>query len=310
MSSTFTVNKGIEQPASGDYVNSWAAPVNANWEDVDNALGGVTGISVTSVAGPTIALTLTQYQPPNFKFTGVLSANLLYYIPAGVGGLWTISNATTGSFSLSFGIAAGNSLVLGPGRTLIVSDGANVFIACSSYSGTLTVSNSETGSGSDLYADFSNLVDADLQVVVSQVGASNKFAKVSPVVAVPLLLGNFAGAKISDSAGSYHNAGYLGLPFNVQSTNYTLALSDRDQAVDATANISVTAPAGVFSQNNTNVIIVGYTGVVTVIQGAGVTLQWAGNGSATGNRTLTGPGIATIIWFSSTVAMITGVGLT
>ena len=129
MTSTFSINKGLEEPASGDYVNAWATPVNANWGAIDASLGGTTSISVTGVVTPTTTLTLTQYRPPNIEFTGVLGANLAYQIPTGVGGLWTISNATTGAFTLSFAIAAGNSVTLPPGRTLYVSDGATIALA-------------------------------------------------------------------------------------------------------------------------------------------------------------------------------------
>ncbi len=129
MTSTFTPNKSIEQPASGDYVNAWAAPVNANWSDIDTALGGTTAISVTGVVAGTYTLTLSQYRPINIEFTGTISGNIVYQLPVGIGGYWTVSNATTGSFLLSFAIASGNSIVIPAGRTLISSDGAKVAIA-------------------------------------------------------------------------------------------------------------------------------------------------------------------------------------
>lgn len=129
MTSSFTTNKGLEKPASGDYVNAWATPVNSDWDNIDAALGGTTSISVTGISAPTTTLTLTQYRPPNIEFTGTLAANLNYQIPIGVGGMWSISNATSGAFTLAFSIAAGNSLTLGAGRTLIISDGATVSLA-------------------------------------------------------------------------------------------------------------------------------------------------------------------------------------
>ena len=135
MTSTFSVNKGLEEPASGDYVNAWASPVNANWTAIDQALGGTTSISVTGISAPTTTLTLTQYRPPNIEFTGTLSANLIYQIPIGIGGMWSINNATTGAFTLSFGIIAGNSLAVAPGRTLIISDGATVSLATQAQQG-------------------------------------------------------------------------------------------------------------------------------------------------------------------------------
>jgi len=36
--STYTTNKNIEMPASGSYNNAWAAPVNADWADIDGPL--------------------------------------------------------------------------------------------------------------------------------------------------------------------------------------------------------------------------------------------------------------------------------
>ena len=131
MASSFTINKHIEEPASGDFVNAWASPVNANWTLIDTALGGTTTISVTGVAAGGYALTLAQYQPLNIEFTGSFSANISYFIPTGVGGIWSVSNNTTpvGAPVLEFFIAAGNGIALPPGRSLIVSDGADVFLA-------------------------------------------------------------------------------------------------------------------------------------------------------------------------------------
>ena len=49
----------------------------------------------------------------------------------------------------------------------------------------------------------------------------------------------------------------------------------------------------------------------TIIQGTGVTLQWAGQASSTtGNRTLGLYGMATIVFLSASSAVITGSGLT
>ena len=126
MTSSFTTNKGFEQPAPGDYVNAWATPVNNNWDAIDNSLGGTSEINVTATAGPIITLQESQYQPPNIEIFGTLAVNLNYQLPTGVGGMWSISNTTTGNFTVTFSIAAGNAIVLNQGRQLIVSDGATL----------------------------------------------------------------------------------------------------------------------------------------------------------------------------------------
>src|SRR5271170_7908094 len=100
--SVFTPNKSIEQPASGSYDNAWATPVNADWGIIDTAFGGLTTINVTGISG-NVVLTTTQYQPPNIVFTGPLTANIFYFLPAGVGGVWTLWNDTSGSsFNIGF----------------------------------------------------------------------------------------------------------------------------------------------------------------------------------------------------------------
>jgi hypothetical protein len=132
--STFTTNKSIEQPASGSYANDWNVPVNADWGIIDTAFGGNTAISVTGVLAGTYALSLSQYQPPNIVFSGTLSANLAYALPAGVGGTWTVYNNTTGAFTIYFQVSGGGSLSLTQGqRSFIVCDGTNMQYADTAY---------------------------------------------------------------------------------------------------------------------------------------------------------------------------------
>lgn len=123
--SVFSPNKNLEEPAHGSYNNDWDIPVNSNWTGIDTSFGGSTQISVTGIGAGTYALTIAQYQPPNIVFSGVLGANLVYVVPAGVGGMWSVLNSTSGAFSLTFGSSGGSSVVLPQGRRgLVVTDGA------------------------------------------------------------------------------------------------------------------------------------------------------------------------------------------
>ena len=117
MVSTWTQNKAIEKPASGDYVNTWATPVNADWDIIDKALGSTTNLNVTAVSG-TVILTTTQYQALILNISGTLTANVTYQIPSGVGGQWMIKNGTTGAYTVT--ISSG-----GGGTTINVSQGYN-----------------------------------------------------------------------------------------------------------------------------------------------------------------------------------------
>jgi hypothetical protein len=132
--STFTPNIGLEQPAHGAYDDNWDVPVNADWGVIDTCFGGTTTYSVTGALSGTQLLTLTQYQPRNIEFTGLLAGNVYYVVPNGVGGTWSVFNNTTqttpGQYALFFGISGGGSQQLAQGyRTLLNSDGINMSFA-------------------------------------------------------------------------------------------------------------------------------------------------------------------------------------
>lgn len=100
-----------------------------------------------------------------------------------------------------------------------------------------------------------------------------------------------------------------GIPQNAQSASYTLALSDVGKHVSITSG-GVTIPSGVFAAGGAVTIYNNSSSNQTITQGSGLTLQWAGQSSSTtGNRTLKLYGICTVLFISSTVAVISGAGL-
>lgn len=109
MTSTYTSNKYLEEPANGDYVNTWNVPVNANFTALDTALGGTVTFNVTGLSG-TYTITSAAwnssnpvpYRPFYIYVTGTLTANVTFQFPSGVGGQWTVVNATTGAYTVTF----------------------------------------------------------------------------------------------------------------------------------------------------------------------------------------------------------------
>lgn len=123
MVSTFTPNKNLELPGYNDYVNNWNVPVNADFTAIDTALGGSTQLNATAISGD-VTLTSTQYRPPLLIISGTLTANVRYLVPAGVGGQWTVTNSTTGAFTVQIASAAGGSNITLPiGTTIVSCDG-------------------------------------------------------------------------------------------------------------------------------------------------------------------------------------------
>jgi hypothetical protein len=110
MASTFTTNKNIEKPAYNDYAanaTGWSGPVNSDFDVIDKSFGGTTVKNPTGVSG-TVNLIASEYQSAIIVFgvsitaSAVLTANVIYTIPSGVGGVWSIYNNTTGAFTVTF----------------------------------------------------------------------------------------------------------------------------------------------------------------------------------------------------------------
>ena len=117
-----------------------------------------------------------------------------------------------------------------------------------------------------------------------------------------------ATATYNGSAAITFNA--TGSTINSQTTGYTLVAADAGKTISITTG-GVTVPNAVMSAGNIVTIYNNSGSSQTITQGASLTLQWAGQSSSTtGNRTLGLYGIATIIFISSSVAVISGAGLT
>lgn len=135
MASSFTTNKNIEKPGYNDYAanpTGWSGPVNADWDIIDRAFGGVLGKSTT---GGTTNLTITETQNLVIVISGALASNAIFTLPLNtaltgiVGGQWIVKNATTGSFSLAISPTSGGgtSVIISQGSIeTIFSDGTNV----------------------------------------------------------------------------------------------------------------------------------------------------------------------------------------
>jgi hypothetical protein len=113
----------------------------------------------------------------------------------------------------------------------------------------------------------------------------------------------FSG-NVSDANGLLRS-----IPINTQGGAYTLTANDNGNLVSISSG-NVTVPASVFTSPFGQAVTVynnsGTTRYIT--QGAGTTLRLAGT-AATGNRTLTQYGLATIVCVSANTFVVSGVGL-
>ena len=144
MTSSYTTNKHLEQPAHGDYADTWQVPVNGNMGEIDAALGGTTLLSTTSGAH---TLTVSEYQSAFLSISGTLTGSVTYTIPSGVGGQWTFDTTAVvlGGFTVTLASGGGGSVVLPGGQTgLVFTNGTFVKLSVSGSGGGGTPGGSDT----------------------------------------------------------------------------------------------------------------------------------------------------------------------
>ena len=124
---------------------------------------------------------------------------------------------------------------------------------------------------------------------------------------LPLTGGALTGAVTSSSTFSDSKGELRDVPQNAQSGAYVLVASDHGKHISITTG-GVTVPAGVFGVGDTVTIFNNSTSSQTITQGASVTLRQVGT-TNTGNRTLAGYGLATILCVASNIFVITGGGV-
>ena len=91
------------------------------------------------------------------------------------------------------------------------------------------------------------------------------------------------------------------------SSGGTAVVGDRGALLSVTGGVTI--PNGVFAATDTFTIYNNSASSITITQGSGLTLRYVGTAN-TGNRTLAQRGLATIVFISSSEAVISGGGLT
>ena len=107
MASTFTTNLNLEEPATGDYVNAWASPVNFNFSIIDDIMG--TSVPYTVTNGD-YNFSVAQAAYLRILVSGTLTANVRLILPGTLGGRrYFYNTCTQGSYTVSALNGAGDS---------------------------------------------------------------------------------------------------------------------------------------------------------------------------------------------------------
>ena len=110
----------------------------------------------------------------------------------------------------------------------------------------------------------------------------------------------FAGT-VSDSKGDLRK-----IPINAKTSSYTLISSDAGKTIRTDSGVTV--PSGVFYEGEAITIFNNSGSDITITQGSSQTM-YLGTDASTGNRTLAGRGVCTVLCVSNNVFVISGAGL-
>lgn len=248
------------------------------------ALAALVGFTTTATAAATTTLTnaSSSYQ----IFTGTTTQTIVLPVTSTLATGWTfhIVNNSTGVLTVN-----------SSGGNLVISVPAGVTTMCTCIGITLTTAanwkagftdfSTVTGTGSIVLAASPTLSGTPLAVTATEKTSTTQIATTAFV----------------DRLRS------LTAPTTL-ATGGTAVIGDRGALLSQTSG-SVTVPASIFAARDVLTIFNNSASAQTITQGAGLTMYFAGT-ATTGNRTLAQRGLATIVFISATVAVISGGGLT
>ena len=129
MPTTQTTNKELYQPEVGGEIGTWGGLLNNDFLYIDDALGSTGSLDATT-GDATRAI--GTYRNLILDITGAISADVVYTIPTGIGGMWIVRNATTdatgGPWTITFESGGGGASVVVPRtvQVLIYANGTDI----------------------------------------------------------------------------------------------------------------------------------------------------------------------------------------
>jgi len=265
-----------------------------------SATGNINGANIVAnlaVISSTLSI-LGNIQGGNLLTAGIISTS----------GNATFGNVqTTGRVSVTGNVDAGNLRTAG-----IVTATGNVSTAGFFVGDGGFISNLAPGTKIVNGTSYANIAAAGGNLVIAVGGNTIETITTtgSNITGYANVTGNVTGGNISSIGNISDVNGLLrSLPINNQVAAYTLTAADNGNLISITTG-NVTVPASVFASPFGQAITVYNNSAVTryITQGANVTLRLAGT-AATGNRTLTQRGLATIVCVSANTFVVSGVGL-
>lgn len=331
--STYSPNLRIELITTGTQAGAWGATTNDNLSTVlEASIAGNVTVAVAASAqaltylnGPTSTPAANQSVRAMLTLTTSTGAAFAIYAPP-VSKQYVIYNSSSytatvyNSTSIGNTTAAGLGVAIPAGETMTVwSDGTNFYqqntaLISPHLSGTPTAPTAAGGTNTTQIATTA-FVNTAVTTATGSLGTmstqnANAVAITGGTMAnVALAASNTGSTQALNTADTtLATTAFVDRLRNVPgtSTTTTLAITDRGSCVRVNAGITV--PASVFSSGDVVSIYNNSGSTISILQGSGLTLRFVGTAN-TGNRSLSGYGLVTVMFISATEAVISGGGL-
>lgn len=321
MASTYSTNLKIELMALGDQSGTWGTTTNTNiGTALEQAIVGYGNPIFTSDADLTITLTdsnatqVARNFALNVTSSGSLTATRNLIVPT-IQKQYLIQNSTTGSQSIVVKTSAGTGITVPSGaRTLVYVDGTNVVsqltqLPALALATALPVTSGGTG-------------------VTTSTGTGNTVLSTSPALTTPTLTTpTLTSARIPGASTGYttvasantgatnftatlpaedFTVGFRNLPaVGTKTGSYTLAVGDVGKYVQVGSGGSITIPDATFTEGDAISIFNNTSGNITITCSI-TTAYIAGTDSDKATITLATRGVATVLFISGTVCVVSG----
>lgn len=316
MASTYSTNLKIELMGTGDQSGTWGNTTNTNLGTaLEQAIVGYGNPNFATDADLTITLTDSNASQTARAFalnvtSGVSLSTTRNLIVPTIQKPYLIYNNTSGGQSIIVKTSAGSGVTVASGaRTLVYVDGTNVVSSVSNLPAlTLNTALAVTSGGTG---------------VTTSTGTGSVVLSTSPALTTPTLTsarvpGSSTGyttiASANTGATNYtatlpaenFTVGFRNLPaVGTKTGSYTLAVGDVGKYVQVGSGGSITIPDATFSEGDAISIFNNTSGNITITCSI-TTAYISGVDSDKATMTLATRGVATVLFISGTVCVVSG----
>jgi hypothetical protein len=321
MPSTYSPDLRIELIANGEQSGTWGTTTNTNLGTVlEDAIAALASVSVTSANQALTAQNgaADQARCSAVSLTTTTTAAFNVYVPP-VTKLYVVTNPSGYTATVYCSTVIGNTTAAGTGvaiptgkSVLLRADGTNIVEQLSHVVGAFSIGGNLSVTGTSTFTGIPTAPTASPGTNTTQIATTAFVTATTSALgtmstqnanAVAITGGTMSGmTSIADTIGNVRN-----IPINSKTASYVLLVGDAGQVVSITTG-GVTVPSGVFSAGQAVSIYNNSATSQTVTQGGGTTMTLASSG-LTGNRTLGGYGLCTVLCIASNTFVITGAGV-